>query len=57
MSEKTSLTGIISPVVTPFISDERLDEQIFRREVKYLLWLPGVSARLINKVNFFTLCP
>jgi dihydrodipicolinate synthase/N-acetylneuraminate lyase len=37
MAEKVKLTGIISPVVTPFTSDERLDEQIFRREVKYLL--------------------
>jgi hypothetical protein len=46
MAEKISLTGIISPVVTPFTSNERPDEQIFRREVKYLLWLPGVSAQL-----------
>jgi dihydrodipicolinate synthase/N-acetylneuraminate lyase len=37
MSEKPSLAGVISAVVPPFTSDERLDEQIFRREVKYLL--------------------
>ena len=30
-------TGIISPIVTPFDRDERLDEKTFRREAKYLL--------------------
>lgn len=31
------LKGIIAPVVTPFNKDEELDEEVFRREVRYLL--------------------
>jgi dihydrodipicolinate synthase/N-acetylneuraminate lyase len=37
MIKKPLLSGIIAPIVTPFTSEERLDEKIFRREVKYLL--------------------
>jgi dihydrodipicolinate synthase/N-acetylneuraminate lyase len=37
MANKSVLSGIIAPVVTPFTKEETLDEKIFRREVKYLL--------------------
>jgi dihydrodipicolinate synthase/N-acetylneuraminate lyase len=37
MSKKPVFPGIIAPVITPFTSEESLDEKVFRREVKYLL--------------------
>jgi dihydrodipicolinate synthase/N-acetylneuraminate lyase len=37
MAKKSGFSGIIAPVVTPFTKEETLDEEIFRREVKYLL--------------------
>lgn len=35
--KNNKLKGIIAPVVTPFDSNEELDENSFRREVRYLL--------------------
>jgi 4-hydroxy-tetrahydrodipicolinate synthase len=37
MAKKFGFSGIIAPVITPFTKEETLDENIFRREVKYLL--------------------
>jgi dihydrodipicolinate synthase/N-acetylneuraminate lyase len=37
MANKSVLSGLIAPAVTPFTKEETLDEKIFRREVKYLL--------------------
>ncbi len=31
------LTGIVPPMTTPFDTDEKIDEDVFKREVRYLI--------------------
>ncbi len=35
--EKAKFRGIISPLITPFDKEEKLDKEVLRREIKYLL--------------------
>ncbi len=39
-----SIAGIISPMVTPFDAEGRIDEQAFRAEARYLVIIDKIAA-------------